>query len=73
MVSNAYLRVECVMINPKEQMYFHLRAYVADDGSPFFTEEVFMGVPYELSEANPIEQAYLHLKAMPKFIDAQDC
>lgn len=68
---NAYHRVEAVSLNSKEQIRFHVRSYTAID-KPFFAEQVITA-PYQLDGANPIKQAYNHLKTLPDFAGATDC
>jgi len=69
---NAYHRVEFVVIKDKQNMEFRIRSYVAESGVPFFAEKV-IETAYDLDGANPIEQAYLCLKALSEFSDAVDC
>jgi hypothetical protein len=68
---NAYHRVESVSLISKEQISFHVRSYTATD-KPFFVEKI-VTAPYELNGANPIKQAYGHLKTLPDFAGAADC
>jgi len=68
---NAYHRVEAVSLISKEQISFHARSYTASD-KPFFAEQVITA-PYQLDGANPIKQAYNHLKTLPEFAGATDC
>ena len=69
--NHAYHRVESVLLVGKETINFHVRSYVATD-KPFFAEQV-LSCAYSLSGANPIAQAYAHLKTMPEFAGAIDC
>ena len=69
--TNAYHRVEAVSLVGKETINFHVRSYVAVD-KPFFAEQV-LSCAYNLEGANPIAQAYAHLKTLPDFAGAADC
>ena len=69
--SNAYHRVEAVSLVGKDKISFHVRSYTAQD-KPFFVEEV-LSTKYDLDGANPIKQAYEHLKTLPEFAGATDC
>ena len=71
-VPNSYCRVEAVSLINKEEIKFHVRSYVSTQGVPFFKEEV-LSCEYELNGDNPIKQAYLYLKTLPEFSDAEDC
>ena len=67
----AYYRVETPMIAlDKVSMSFRLRCYVAPD-KPAFDDTGFW-VPYDINGANPIAQAYAHLKTLPEFAGAVD-
>lgn len=70
-VKNAYIRVEQLSINVKENMHFVTKSY-KDKELPSF-EENFYNISYDLNGENPIKQAYLHLKTLPEFVDAVDC
>ena len=70
-IAEAYHRVECVALDGKNRLRFHLRRY-KDPQLPFFAEEVVL-CEYDINGANPIAQAYAHLKTLPEFADAQDC
>ena len=70
-VADAYHRVESVQLPSKNEMQFVVRSY-ADQSKPFFAEKSF-GCAYDLIGANPIAQAYNHLKTLPEFAGATDC
>lgn len=70
-VKDAYHRVENVSLVSKEGMRFSLRSY-KDTEFPYFAEIGF-NCPYDLSGANPIEQAYTYVKQQPEFNDAVNC
>lgn len=69
-VDGAYLRVEYPTIT-KDSISFHLRKYISID-KPFFDEDV-ISAPYDINGENPFKQAYLYLKALPEYADAEDC
>jgi hypothetical protein len=68
---NAYHRVEGISLEGKESIKFHVRSYKQTD-LPYFNEQV-VSAAYDLAGANPIAQAYAHLKTMPEFAGATDC
>jgi hypothetical protein len=68
---NAYHRVEAIALTSKTELRFHVRSYAATD-KPFFAESV-LSCAYMLDGANPIKQAYDHLKTVPEFSGATDC
>jgi hypothetical protein len=68
---NAYHRVENVKLENKVSMSFHIRSYTTTE-KPFFVESVF-SCAYDLDGANPIAQAYAHIKTLPEFAGATDC
>lgn len=70
-VVDAYHRVEAVSLIGKNAMRFHLRSY-KDIEKPFFYEQV-ISCAYDIEGSNPIEQAYIHVKTMDEFADAEDC
>jgi len=70
-VNNAYLRVEEATVKNKNQLYFFVK-YFASVEKPEFESKLFF-CPYELDGANPIAQAYVHLKTLPEFSGANDC
>ena len=69
--TDAYVRVECVTLVTKFLISFRARAYIAT-GMPAFGDAEY-SCAYDLDGANPIRQAYLHLKTLPEFADATDC
>lgn len=68
---NAYHRIEKLSVLGKDKVEFHVRSYV-DKTKPFFAEQVIEAA-YDLNGANPIAQAYEHLKTLPEFTSAEDC
>lgn len=69
-VDGAYLRVEYPAIT-KDSISFNLRKYVSID-KPFFNEGV-LSAPYDINGENPFKQAYLYIKTLPEYADAEDC
>jgi hypothetical protein len=68
---NAYHRVEGLSIEGKESIKFYARSYKNTD-LPFFSEQAVVAA-YDLNGANPIAQAYRHLKTLPEFVGSMDC
>lgn len=71
-IIDAYHRVELLGLNTKEQITFRVRSYVADKTDRYFSDQV-VTCNYNLNGENPIKQAYLYLKTLPEFADAEDC
>lgn len=69
--SSAYMKVEGVSLIKKDEMNFFVRSYADKDKRPF-CEKIYYSA-YDLNGANPIAQAYAHLKTLPDFADAVDC
>jgi hypothetical protein len=67
----AYHRVEGVMLTSKTEMAFRVRTY-KEVGLPHFSDLPVV-CAYSLDGANPIAQAYAHLKTLPEFAGAVDC
>lgn len=70
-LTNAYCRVDNVVINEKTKMAFLLKTY-ADKNAKEIHTQTFQCV-HSLNGANPIAQAYEHLKTLPEFTGATDC
>jgi hypothetical protein len=69
--TDAYHRVEGVTLTSKISINFRVRSY-KEPGCEAFSDAGFACV-YDISDANPFVQAYLHLKTLPEFADATDC
>lgn len=69
-VADAYHRVECVLVS-KTTLEFRVRAYSSANHPA--CHDVGYVCEYDLKGANPLAQAYLHLKALPEFAGAVDC
>lgn len=70
-VDEAYHRVESVALQGKDKIYFCLKSYAKVE-NPSFGEKSY-SCDYDLIGANPIKQAYAHLKTLPEFAGAIDC
>ncbi len=66
----AYVRVENVNVQ-KTGIKYSVFIY-ADKTKPCFDSKVFE-CAYSIQGANPIAQAYEHLKTLPEFAGAIDC
>ena len=71
-VNNAYLRIDSVTINQKQNINFFLKSYVSNESNLSFYDQEFT-TTYNIDGENPIKQAYLYLKTLPEFADAVDC
>ena len=69
--TDAYHRVECVVLDTKTNISFKLRAY-KDVEYPFFDEKQFF-CQYDLEGVNPIKQAYIYLEKLDEYKDAINC
>tara|TARA_R110000868_G_scaffold63184_2_gene190437 strand:- start:113 stop:370 length:258 start_codon:yes stop_codon:yes gene_type:complete len=69
---DAYHRVEGVRLNGKTSLFFQVRSYKDDSGVPAFADASY-DAAYSINGANPIAQAYEHLKTLPAFAGAIDC
>lgn len=69
-VEGAYLRVEYPTIT-KDSISFHLRKYINVE-KPFFSEDI-LSTSYDINGENPFKQAYLYLKSLEEYADAEDC
>jgi hypothetical protein len=70
--TNAYHRVEGVKLDTKTSISFRVRSYKENSNIPHFSDAGYM-CEYDLTGANPIAQAYTHLKTLPEFAGATDC
>jgi hypothetical protein len=70
--TDAYHRVEGVRLNGKASMSFQVRSYKDDSGVQAFADTAY-DAAYSINSANPIAQAYAHLKTLPDFANATDC
>lgn len=68
---DAYHRVEGTQVS-KDKMTFSVRSYKDNSGLPHFDDASF-NCAYDMAGANPIAQAYVHLKTLSEFSDANDC
>lgn len=70
-LKNAYLRVENVRLENKENIAFSVCVYA--DKSKSAIEAKPYACVYDIDGANPIAQAYNYLKTLPEFAGAIDC
>jgi len=69
-VRGAYLRVSAFS-GDKGTLNYTVSFHTAAGSEVFDTRNFSMS--YQLAGSNPVQQAYLDLKAMPEFESAQDC
>jgi hypothetical protein len=70
--TNAYHRVENVVLDSKSTISFRVRSYKQNTGVPHFADAGFV-CQYDLNATNPLTQAYNHVKTLPEFSGALDC
>lgn len=70
--TDAYHRVERILINPKDVMQFFVVSYKSKDVDVSFNENA-MSCAYNMNGENPIKQSYDYVKTLSEFSDAQDC
>jgi|688.fasta_scaffold2421101_1 hypothetical protein len=70
-VENCYIRVDTVTIFQKENCSVVVNFYF--DKAKAAVKQTSFDCKYDLSGANPIAQAYEHLKTLPEFAGAVDC
>lgn len=70
-IKDAYFRVVSVRLNSKSGMEYVV-AFSKDAQSPAI-DSTSHDCAYALVGANPIAQAYEHLKTLPEFAGATDC
>lgn len=70
-VEDAYTRVESVKLQNKTSMSFEAASYVGASKTTAFCRTGYLA-PYDLTGDNPIKQAYLHLKTLPDYENAED-
>lgn len=68
----AYHRVEGVRLDNKTKMSFQVSSYKTQESELAFSIAAF-ACTYDIQGANPIAQAYAHLKTLSEFADAVDC
>lgn len=71
-ISDAYLRVDHLLIQEKTHLSYRVRVYQGFDAK-FPVEEIPLSCAYDIDAKNPIAQAYKHVKSLPEFADAVDC
>lgn len=69
---NAYNRVKNLSLISKNSISFHVQS-LKDSNAPAEFASEFYSCQYDLNGANPMEQAYTHLKTLPEFAGAKHC
>jgi hypothetical protein len=69
--TDAYHRVESVVLNSKTKISFRLRSYKGSSESVAFADHGY-DCAYDMSGNNPIAQAYEYVKTISDFQDATD-
>ena len=70
-IKNAYFRVVSVRLNGKSAMEYVVA--FSKDADSLAVDSTSHDCAYALDGANPIAQAYEHMKTLPIFADATDC
>ena len=70
-LADAYIRVDALRLATKSTIAFNVCIY-ADPAKPMVDGRA-IECAYNIAGANPLEQAYAHLKTMPEFAGAVDC
>lgn len=70
-LADAYIRVEALRLATKSTIAFNACIY-ADPARPMVDGRP-IECAYNIAGANPLEQAYAHLKTLPDFAGAMDC
>jgi hypothetical protein len=68
----AYHRVENIGFLQKTSMTFNVVSYKNKTSTTEFARS-HVSMQYDVNGANPIKQAYEHLKTLPEFAGATDC
>jgi hypothetical protein len=69
---DAYHRVEGVCLDSKIKISFQVNSYKSQESGVAFSNAA-LACDYDIEGANPIAQAYAHLKTLPEFAGATDC
>lgn len=69
-ITDAYHRVENVVLDGKDKLSFRIVSY-ADPNKDHIIKKSHT-CAYDLLGNNPISQAYAYLKVLPEFSDAED-
>lgn len=70
-LADAYIRVDAIRLATKSIIAFNVCIY-ADPTKPMVDGRP-VECAYDITGANPVEQAYEHLKTLPEFSGAVDC
>lgn len=68
---NAYIRVEEIILNGKDECSFVLRFYKSKEQNVAFDKR-HMLCPHSPNGSNVLTQVYTHLKTLPEFSGAED-
>lgn len=71
-VSDAYVKVES-FAGDKNHLRFVTVIKSCKESEPLPLPNEAYGFDYDINVGNPVEQAYAHLKTLPKFADFVDC
>jgi hypothetical protein len=71
-VNGAYIRAQHISISDKTKGLVTIGYYVNNATESAFQSQSFE-FNYKIDGANPIEQAYEHIKTLPAFADARSC
>jgi hypothetical protein len=71
-IPSAYLRIDEIHLIKKDKLFFHVSFYANKNEQIPFYKEMFK-TSYDLSQSNPIAQAYDFLKTKSEFGQAVDC
>jgi hypothetical protein len=71
-VNGAYIRAQHVSISDKTKGLVTVGYYVDSNVNAAFQSQSFE-FDYNIDGANPIEQAYNHIKTLPAFADTRSC
>lgn len=70
-VSNVYCKIVSIDNLSKDNMIINIGYSINSDSKEFNTER--KSIPYIINSTNPIEQAYIALKLLPRYATAVDC
>lgn len=70
LIKDSYIRVERLEAT-KEILKFEVKFYV--DKNKDYYSSLFYVCEYDVNGSNPFNQAYIYLKTLEEFKDAEDC
>lgn len=68
----AYYRVEEVKLENKDKMSFFVQVYKSQESTDYAFNSFGYSCDYDINGANPIAQAYTHLKTLSEYSSATD-